>query len=142
MSTIRDSEKLDTDSHSYSLHTSLRRSRQATANIEGSTNTQQTGSSKVFMSAEATTTDAPGTAKRVLVTGASGRTGGIVFEKLLAKEGYATRGMVRSEQVGDESRPGLGCMSTFTRTSELAAYRLFSRPDSMYFGIILAFAYM
>lgn len=51
------------------------------------------------MSAEATT-DASGTAKRVLVTGASGRTGGIVFEKLLAKEGYATKGMVRSEQVG------------------------------------------
>lgn len=50
------------------------------------------------MSAEGTT-DASGTAKRVLVTGASGRTGGIVFEKLLAKEGYATRGMVRSEAV-------------------------------------------
>lgn len=58
------------------------------------------------MSAE-TATDASGTAKRVLVTGASGRTGGIVFEKLLAKDGYATRGMVRSEQVGG-NRLGVG----------------------------------
>lgn len=40
-----------------------------------------------------------GVAKRVLVTGAGGRTGGIVFDKLLKKEGYATRGMVRSEKV-------------------------------------------
>lgn len=40
-----------------------------------------------------------GTAKRVLVTGAGGRTGGIVFEKLLKQPGYATRGMVRSEKV-------------------------------------------
>lgn len=47
------------------------------------------------MSAEA------GTAKRVLVTGAGGRTGGIVFDKLLKKEGYATRGMVRSQKVAD-----------------------------------------
>ncbi|CAM9797206.1 unnamed protein product [Laminaria digitata] len=39
-----------------------------------------------------------GTAKRVLVTGAGGRTGGIVFDKLLKKEGYATRGMVRSQK--------------------------------------------
>lgn len=49
----------------------------------------------VTMSAEA------GTAKRVLVTGAGGRTGGIVFDKLLKKEGYATRGMVRSQKVVD-----------------------------------------
>lgn len=42
---------------------------------------------------------APETApKQVLVTGAGGRTGGIVFDKLLTKEGYATRGMVRSEK--------------------------------------------
>lgn len=81
------------------LPTSPQRS-QGTANLESSTNTQRTGSSKVFMSTEGTA-EASGTAKRVLVTGASGRTGGIVFEKLLAKEGYATRGMVRSEQVGD-----------------------------------------
>lgn len=40
-----------------------------------------------------------GTAKRVLVTGAGGRTGGIVFDKLLKKEGYATRGMVRNQKV-------------------------------------------
>lgn len=53
------------------------------------------------------TAEASGTAKRVLVTGASGRTGGIVFEKLLAKEGYATRGMVRSEQVGDGHNKGV-----------------------------------
>lgn len=36
--------------------------------------------------------------KQVLVTGAGGRTGGIVFDKLLAREGYATRGMLRSEK--------------------------------------------
>lgn len=47
-----------------------------------------------------------GTAKRVLVTGAGGRTGGIVFDKLLAKDGYVTRGMVRSEKVGNDNRIG------------------------------------
>lgn len=40
-----------------------------------------------------------GTAKRVLVAGAGGRTGGIVFDKLLKKEGYAAKGMVRSDKV-------------------------------------------
>ena len=43
-------------------------------------------------------------AKRVLVTGAGGRTGGIVFEKLLKKEGYAVKGMVRSEKVSGKIR--------------------------------------
>lgn len=62
--------------------------RQASANPVG------TAQASVTMSAEA-----GGTAKRVLVTGAGGRTGGIVFEKLLKKEGYATRGMVRSQKV-------------------------------------------
>ncbi|CAB1119693.1 unnamed protein product [Ectocarpus sp. CCAP 1310/34] len=57
----------------------------------------RTGScSSVIMSAEEA--GAPSTARRVLVTGAGGRTGGIVFEKLLAKEGYATKGMVRTEK--------------------------------------------
>lgn len=51
------------------------------------------------MSAEGEAADASNTAKRVLVTGAGGRTGSIVFEKLLAKEGYATKGMVRTEKV-------------------------------------------
>ena len=62
------------------------------------------------MSAEATT-DASGAAKRVLVTGAGGRTGGIVFEKLLIKEGYDKRGMVRSEQVSDTTWLGVIWMS-------------------------------
>ncbi|CBN76881.1 conserved unknown protein [Ectocarpus siliculosus] len=52
--------------------------------------------SSVIMSAEEA--GAPSTARRVLVTGAGGRTGGIVFEKLLDKEGYATKGMVRTEK--------------------------------------------
>lgn len=38
--------------------------------------------------------------KRVLVAGAGGRTGGIVFDKLLKKEGYGSiKGMVRTEKV-------------------------------------------
>lgn len=49
-----------------------------------------------------------GTAKRVLVTGAGGRTGGIVFKKLLAKDGYATRGMVRSLKVREAAGKGGG----------------------------------
>lgn len=36
---------------------------------------------------------------KVLVTGAGGRTGGIVFEKLLERDGFVTKGMVRSEKV-------------------------------------------
>lgn len=62
--------------------------RQASASAVGAAQTS------VTMSAEA-----GGTAKRVLVTGAGGRTGGIVFDKLLKKEGYATRGMVRNQKV-------------------------------------------
>lgn len=46
-------------------------------------------------------TDA-GPVRSVLVTGAGGRTGGIVFEKLLKKEGYTVKGMVRSEQVCEQ----------------------------------------
>lgn len=68
------------------------------------------------MSAEGTAdAAASGTAKRVLVTGASGRTGGIVFEKLLAKEGYATRGMVRSEQVSGDHKAWLRAVYTAVR---------------------------
>lgn len=46
-------------------------------------------------------TDA-GPVRSVLVTGAGGRTGGIVFEKLLKKGGYTVKGMVRSEQVSQQ----------------------------------------
>ncbi|CAM9472080.1 unnamed protein product [Ectocarpus sp. 6 AP-2014] len=59
-------------------------------------NHRTSSGSSVIMSAEEA--GAPSTARRVLVTGAGGRTGGIVFEKLLDKEGYATKGMVRTEK--------------------------------------------
>ena len=62
---------------------------------------RQAGASPVDAAQTSVTMSAEpgGTAKRVLVTGAGGRTGGIVFDKLLKKEGYATRGMVRSQKV-------------------------------------------
>lgn len=100
-SVVRDQDSRNlTLSRFYRIATTSLQNRQGTAvNLEDNISTQRT-SSNVFMSADATT-DTAGTARRVLVTGASGRTGGIVFEKLLAKEGYATRGMVRNEQVSD-----------------------------------------
>jgi hypothetical protein len=41
---------------------------------------------------------------QVLVTGAGGRTGAIVMKKLLERDEFTPRGVVRSDKVGEQSR--------------------------------------